>query len=164
MKKYESYDRDELLKMLGKRDEEIEKLKSKIKEKQELLEAKMKIIATLERTNKEYLEIEENAERYSNYKIIEELELREKSYRELFENQKAKNTELITEYQKRLENTRMREHNERGAGRKIQFDLVLCTQLIQDNRELSLRKIQEICNQQGQKISLDMINRLKKES
>jgi phosphoenolpyruvate-protein kinase (PTS system EI component) len=144
---------------------QIEELKSGEKALEKRLEQREKRIEELEAEKKEWFDVEKNANLYSNYKIIQELELREKSYKELYEKQLEANKTNMAEFQNRLEKTKEKIHNERGAGRKAKYDIDEVIKLINLHKDLSDRKLSELLKiNYNIYLSHTQINILKKQS
>ncbi len=144
---------------------QVEELKAGEKALEKRIEQREKRIEKLEIEKKEWFDVEKNANLYSNYKIIQELELREKSYKELYEKQLETNKINMNEFQNRLENTKEKIHNERGAGRKSKYDIDEVIKLINLRKDLSDRKLSELLKTDYNiYLSHTQINKLKKQS
>lgn len=142
---------------------QVEELKAGEKALEKRLEQREKRIEELEAEKRKWFDIERNADLYSNYSKIQELEFRERSYREMYEKQVEINKESMNEFQDRLENTKKKTHNERGAGRKAKYDTDFVMNLIILHKGLSDRKISELLKKDYNiYLSHTQINKLKK--
>lgn len=161
---YEKMTKEELENLLKIQAEKIEKLEKNEKAVEKRLEIKEKLIENLKKEIEEKNSIEANRELYSNAKWLDEARVHAKEYKALYETQYKANKELKKEYQEYIKKMKPIQYNERGAGRKLKANEEKCKKIIMDNKEKSLREIKKILEQNGEKISIMTIGKLKKEN
>jgi len=156
---------EELQTLSLRQNKHIERLEKQIESYEKQLKKLELTIENHKKKELEFLEIQGNADRYSSYKLFLEEKRISIGYKELYESSDKRNNEIIAELQKRLKNTQNttieRAYNERGAGRKARYDIKIVQQIIVDNRDKSLRVLQELCLAIGQSISLEKIRQLR---
>jgi TolA-binding protein len=156
-----------------------EKSQKAVETLEHILEKRENKIEELERIIRDYQRSQERSEEYANMKRIERLENDLSHYKFLhnaksdevkaLENAQNAYIELLSEITgesklESIEDVKMLIINsrKRNAGRKASYDLEKCSQLIMNNKEKSLRAIQEILKENGEKMSLSKISEIKK--
>jgi conjugal transfer/entry exclusion protein len=160
---FSKYTKEELVEIATKQAEQVENLKKQVQADEKRIEKLEKIIDKLEKDKKEWFEIDKNASAYATAKQFEDIKRVAREYEDLYKNALEREKETMERFRKRLENTKEIVHNERGAGRKLKADEEAVKKIISDNKEKSLREIEKLLADEGEKISIMTIRKIKNE-
>ena len=161
---YSKYTREDLENIAEKQALEIEKLKENSKADDKRIDKLEGIIKKMEQEKKDWFEIDKNADAYATAKQFQDLKRQRDEYQRLYEETRKSKSEAIAKFQEKLENTREKIHNERGAGRKGFSEEIIRSviELKTLQSELSSRKISEILKEQGISMSHNKVNEILK--